>query len=82
MNRREYQLRARELAPRGERLPHTKLSAEQVREIRRLAQVREQERARINAEFSNAAIAARYGVHRRTVENVLSYQAHVNVYPD
>jgi hypothetical protein len=53
-----------------------------VREIRRLAQVREQERARINAEFSNAAIAARYGVHRRTVENVLSYQAHVNVYPD
>ena len=82
MNRREYQLRARELAPRGERLPHTKLSADQVREIRRLAQVREQERARINAEFSNAAIAARYGVHRRTVENVLSYQAHVNVYPD
>jgi uncharacterized protein (DUF433 family) len=82
MNRREYQVRARELAPRGERLPHTKLSAEQVREIRRLAQVREQERARINAEFSNAAIAARYGVHRRTVENVLSYQAHVNVYPD
>lgn len=82
MNRREYQLRARELAPRGERLPHTKLTANQVREIRRLAQVREQERARINAEFSNAAIAARYGVHRRTVENVLSYQAHVNVYPD
>ena len=82
MNRREYQLRARELAPRGERLPHTKLTADQVREIRRLAQVREQERARINAEFSNAAIAARYGVHRRTVENVLSYQAHVNVYPD
>jgi DNA invertase Pin-like site-specific DNA recombinase len=82
MNRREYQLRARELAPRGDRLPHTKLTADQVREIRRLAQVREQERARINAEFSNAAIAARYGVHRRTVENVLSYQAHVNVYPD
>jgi uncharacterized protein (DUF433 family) len=82
MNRREYQVRARELAPRGERLPHTKLTADQVREIRRLAQVREQERARINAEFSNAAIAARYGVHRRTVENVLSYQAHVNVYPD
>jgi DNA-binding transcriptional regulator YiaG len=82
MNRREYQVRARELAPRGERLPHTKLSADQVREIRRLAQVREQERARINAELSNAAIAARYGVHRRTVENVLSYQAHVNVYPD
>jgi len=79
MNRHEYQVRARELAPRGERLPHTKLTAEQVREIRRLAQVREQERARINAEMSNAAIAARYSVSVRAVERTLAYEVHINV---
>ncbi|MEN9806181.1 MAG: hypothetical protein RL756_689 [Pseudomonadota bacterium] len=74
MNRAEYLVRARELAPRGDALPHTKLSEADVREIRRLAQVREQARARINAELSNAAIAARYGVHQRTVEKVLSWE--------
>lgn len=74
MNRAEYLVRAREFAARGSALPQTKLSEADVREIRRLAKVREEARARITAELSNAAIAARYGVHRRTVEKVLSWE--------
>jgi hypothetical protein len=72
MNRREYLIRARELAPRGDALPQTKLSAADVAAIRRLADEREQARAAITAQMSNEAIAAVYGVHRRTVEKILS----------
>jgi hypothetical protein len=72
MNRREYLIRARELAPRGDDLPQTKLSAADVAAIRRLADEREQARAAITAQMSNEAIAAVYGVHRRTVEKILS----------
>lgn len=74
MRRHEYLVRARELAPRGEALPQTKLSAADVREIRRLAALRERARAAISARLSNAAIAERFGVHRRTVEKVLSWE--------
>lgn len=79
MNRREYEQRARELAPRGDCLPQTKLSADAVREIRRIAEQRERERARITAEMSNAAIAARFGVSVRAVERTLAYEVHINV---
>jgi hypothetical protein len=72
MNRREYLTRARELAPRGDALPQTKLSAADVDAIRRLADEREQARAAITARLSNEAIAAVYGVHRRTIEKILS----------
>lgn len=74
MDRHTYLVRARELAPRGDALPQTKLSADDVREIRRLAAVRERARVAINERLSNEAIAARFGVHRRTVEKVLSWE--------
>jgi len=74
MDRHTYIVRARELAPRGEQLPQTKLSADDVLEIRRLAAVRERARAAISERLSNEAIARRFGVHRRTVEKVLSWE--------
>lgn len=74
MDRHEYLVRARELAARGDALPQTKLSADDVREIRRLAALREQARAAITEKYSNAAIAERFGVHRRTVEKILSWE--------
>jgi transcriptional regulator GlxA family with amidase domain len=74
MDRHTYLVRARELALRGEALPQTKLTADDVREIRRLAAARERARAAINERLSNAALAERFGVHVRTVERVLSWE--------
>jgi hypothetical protein len=74
MQRHEYLLRARELAPRGDQLPQTKLSAADVAEIRRIAQAREDARAKITRDWSNAALATKFGVHHRTIEKILSYE--------
>lgn len=74
MDRQEYVLRARELARRGEALPQTKLSDDQVREIRALAEERARLRREITERLSNRALAERYGVHPRTVEKVLSWE--------
>lgn len=71
MNRDEWQQRARELAPRGERLPQAKLTEGAVLEIRAAQLEREAQRRRIAEELSNAALAKRFGVHVRTVEMVL-----------
>lgn len=59
MNREEYRERARELAPRGERVGVAKLTADKVRWIR-------QNRAGLTIK----AMAERLGVHYRTVEKV------------
>ncbi len=72
MQRHEYLIRARELAPRGEQLPQTKLTAADVIEIRRIAAIREAARRAITRDWSNAALAERFGVHHRTIEKVLS----------
>lgn len=77
MDRATYLLRARELAPRGEQLPQTKLTPDDVREIRRMAQLREQARAQITQELSNAALAHRFGVSPRTVEKILAWEVHI-----
>ena len=77
MDRATYLLRARELAPRGADLPQTKLTPDDVREIRRMAQLREQARAQITEQFSNAALARRFGVSARTVEKVLAWETHI-----
>jgi len=71
MNRDEWQQRARELAPRGERLPQAKLTDGAVLEIRAAQHEREKQRRRIADELSNEALARRFGVHVRTVEKVL-----------
>lgn len=72
ISRREYLVRAVEFAPRGAALPQTKLTAADVRAIREMAQARAALR-RQASEMSNVAIAARFGVHPRTIEKVLSY---------
>jgi hypothetical protein len=77
MDRREYLTRAREFAPRGDALPQTKLSADDVAEIRNAVRLREIARAAIVREYSNAALAARFGVSVRAVERVLMRETHV-----
>lgn len=72
MNRDDYLMRAYEFAPRGQALPQTKLTDDQVREIRSAQEKREDLRAHIRENLSNEALAARMGVHVRTVEKVLS----------
>jgi transcriptional regulator GlxA family with amidase domain len=79
MNRDEYLVRAREMAPRGERLPQTKLTRDEAEEIRRLARLREVARAQITQELSNTALARRFNVSARAVERVLAYEVHVGL---
>ncbi|MYN42716.1 hypothetical protein GTP55_25560 [Duganella sp. FT109W] len=71
MNRDEWQQRARELAQRGEALPQSKLTDDDVLAIRAAQKERDTQRQRIATELSNAALAHRFGVHVRTVEKVL-----------
>ena len=73
MNRREYLVRTREFAARGDALPQTKLTGDDVRAIRAIAAERAALRERARA-LSNAAIAERYGVHPRTVEKIISME--------
>jgi len=54
-----------------------KLSADDVAEIRNAVRLREIARAAIVREYSNAALAARFGVSVRAVERVLMRETHV-----
>lgn len=72
MDRHEYQQRARELAPRGQDLPHTKLLDIDVISIRSAARQRQALRKHIKENLSNEALAKQYGVHVRTIEKLLS----------
>lgn len=71
MTRRDYQLRAREIAVRGNDLPHAKLTPEQARAIR----ARHVPYCRRNGA---PAIARDLGLHRRTVEKVLAYETWIH----
>lgn len=63
MNRAEYLQRHHEFHPRGNQLPHARLTPVAVREIR------------INRRGETAAqLAARFGVHIRTIEKVRHYE--------
>jgi hypothetical protein len=75
MERGEYLVRARELAPRGQDLPQTKLLELDILSIRSAARQRENLRQHIRNTLSNEALAGIYGVHVRTIEKVLSYEA-------
>ena len=79
MTRDEYKIRAIELAARGAQLPQTKLTPDQVIEVRAAAVSREAMRKEINATLSNEALATRLGVHRRTIEKVLRMETHIHV---
>ena len=74
MERGEYLVRARELAPRGQDLPQTKLLTIDVVSIRSAARQRESLRSHIRNTLSNEALANTYGVHVRTIEKVLAYE--------
>ena len=79
MNRFEYLQRARELAPRGQDLPQTKLLDLDVISIRSAARQRESLRKHIQSTLSNAALAKQYGVHEKTIEKVLARITHGNI---
>lgn len=71
MTRDEYLIRSVELAPRGNKLPHAKLSPDQVECIRSSAKQRDRLRQHIRDNLSNESLAMQFGVHVRTVEKVL-----------
>lgn len=75
LERREYLLRARELAPRGQDLPQAKLLDLDVVTIRSAARQREALRQHIRDNLSNEALARQFGVHVRTIEKVLSAES-------
>lgn len=72
MSRHEYVLRAREVAPRGIQLPQSKLMPLDVVEIRSAQRQREALKRHIKNNLSNEALAARFCVHVRSIEKVLS----------
>lgn len=60
-------------ANRGQDLPWAKLTDDDVRLMRRLHQEGRAEIDRIRSYCTMRALAEKFGVHRRTVEKVLSY---------
>jgi DNA-binding NarL/FixJ family response regulator len=75
MSRTEWQSRARELAPRGQELPHAKLLDIDVVDIRSAHRQRLKLLQYIRDNLSNAAIAKKHGVHHRTIEKIVSYES-------
>ena len=71
MARHEYELRAREMAARGQDLPQSKLLDLDVVAIRSASRQREALRQHIRDNLSNEALARQFGVHVRTVEKIL-----------
>jgi hypothetical protein len=73
MDRREYLIRSKEFAPRGQDLPQSKLMELDVVAIRSASRQRESLRQHIRDNLSNEALSKLFGVHIRTIEKVLSY---------
>lgn len=67
------------LFKRGEQLPQTKITDAQVVEIRAAAEKRRDLREWIVENLSDRALAAKYGVHHRTIEKILARETHVHV---
>lgn len=72
-SRGEYLCRTREFALRGQELPQTKLMDLDVVEIRSAARQREALRKHIRDNLSNEALAAKFGVHVRTIEKIMQH---------
>lgn len=81
LERSEYLVRARELAPRGTQLPQSRLDHDAVADIRSAARQREALRQHIRENLSNEALARKLGVHVRTVEKVLALETWGHVDP-
>lgn len=78
-SRREYVQDARLLCKRGSDLPHAKLTSADIAAIRSAQAERVRLRKMIDDELSNGALAAKYGVHPRTIEKVLARETWVHV---
>lgn len=74
----EYVLRAVELAPRGELLPQAKLTREQVLDIKSAVIQRDGLKTYIKDNLTNKALAKRFGVHRRTIEKIVSNETWIH----
>lgn len=74
INRDEWERRRTEFVARGADLPQTKLMPAHVADIRSAGRQREQLRAYIRDNLSNAALAKKFGVHERSIERALTHQ--------
>lgn len=74
MTREEYMQRRFEFCRRGEHLPQSKLTAEDVRHIRALHEFKKAEIKRINDTLGIEALAEKFDVAPSTVEKILSFQ--------
>ena len=63
-----------EVCARGEALPQSKLTDEQVRKIRQEHADKQAEIERLNAAYDARALAKKYGVSKATITKVLTYQ--------
>ena len=72
--RAQYQLEAIADAKRGEELPQSKLTDEDIETIRSAQRQLEKMREYIKNTLSNEALANQFGVHHRTIEKILSYE--------
>ena len=72
LDRDQYLLRASEFAQRGQDLPQSKLLDLDVVDIRSAARQRAALLNHIRDNLSNEALCKRYGIHRRTLEKILS----------
>jgi AraC-like DNA-binding protein len=73
MSRYEYNQRAYELARRGNQIKHAKLNPEKVAMIRKLREDRERIREWVSANYSDEALARRFGVSASAVYRVGNY---------
>ena len=79
MERREYQLRATELAKRGQELPHSKLLDIDVISIRSAVRQRNNLLTYIRENLSNDALCKRYGVSEHVISRTVSYQSYGHI---
>ena len=73
-SREQFKLSAIYTVKRGEDLPWSKLSDEDVEIIRSAAVQRENMRKYIKDNLSNAALARQFGVHIRTIEKIQTFE--------
>lgn len=74
LERGEYLSRTKEFALRGQDLPQSKLTDDDVMEIRSMIKQRENMKVYIRQNLSNQAIADKFNIHIRNVEKISTYQ--------
>lgn len=79
MERREYQLRATELAKRGQELKRAKLLDIDVISIRSAVRQRNNLLKYIRENLSNDALCKQYGVSENVISRTVSYQSYGHI---